>query len=133
VEALYNYAVMLLLLDRLIPSIARERLIVCYIRYMNNSASVLTTKVAKLCKTTGYSYNKQTRVETLPEKYPATYFSRFKVDQTLVESLINTMKDDDIYDMIAVYGNKPEHRSVALSTQASMIFCLLPFCALILD
>ena len=43
------------------------------------------------------------------------------------------MKDDDIYEMITVYGNKPEHRSIALSTQSSIIFTLLPFCALILD
>jgi len=25
----------------------------------------------------------------------------------LIESLINAMKDDDIYDMISVYGNQP--------------------------
>ena len=37
------------------------------------------------------------------------------------------MKDDDIYDMISVYGNQPSHRSMALSTQASIIFTLLPF------
>jgi len=43
------------------------------------------------------------------------------------------MKDDDIYDMLGVYGNNPEHRSVALSTQASIIFVLLPFTPLILD
>lgn len=33
IEAIYLYGVMLLLQDRLIPSIARERLVVCYIRY----------------------------------------------------------------------------------------------------
>ena len=43
------------------------------------------------------------------------------------------MKDDDIYDMIRVYGNNPQHRSAALSNQASIIFCLLPFCPLIMD
>jgi WASH complex subunit strumpellin len=35
IEAIYNYGVMLLLLDRLIPSIARERIISCYIRFMS--------------------------------------------------------------------------------------------------
>lgn len=43
------------------------------------------------------------------------------------------MKDDDIYDMTAVYGNDPNHRSQALSQQASIVFCLLPFVPLILD
>jgi len=33
IEAYYNYGVMLLLLDRLIPAIARERMMVCYVRY----------------------------------------------------------------------------------------------------
>lgn len=33
IEVFYLYGVMLLLLDRLIPAIARERLVVCYIRY----------------------------------------------------------------------------------------------------
>jgi len=40
------------------------------------------------------------------------------LDSKLIESLINTMKDDDIYEKIAVYGNNPSHRSLALSTQA---------------
>lgn len=98
---------MLLLLDRLIPSVARERIISCYIRYMSGSASQLTGYVVALCKQTGYTYDKDTRTETIPEKYPAQYFNRFKIDRELVESLINSMKDDDIYDMLSVYGNTP--------------------------
>jgi WASH complex subunit strumpellin len=133
VESVYHYGAMLLLLDRLIPFIARERILTCYLRYLGSSASPLHSKVTKLVKSTGYFKNKATNKETIPEKYPANYFSRFKIDRTLVESLINAMKDDDIYDMIRVYGNNPQHRSAALSNQASIIFCLLPFCPLIMD
>lgn len=43
------------------------------------------------------------------------------------------MKDDDIYEKLAVYGNSPQHRSLALSNQGSMIFTLLPFCPVILE
>jgi WASH complex subunit strumpellin len=50
VETIYNYGIMLLLLDRLIPSVARERIISCYIRYMSGSASQLTGYVVALCK-----------------------------------------------------------------------------------
>ena len=89
--------------------------------------------MCKLVKTTGYFVNKQTNVEDIPDKYPAKYFSRFKLDQPLVEQFINAMKDDDIYDMTLVYGNDPNHRSQALSQQASIIFCLLPFVPRILD
>jgi WASH complex subunit strumpellin len=107
VETIYNYGIMLLLLDRLIPSVARERIIACYIRYMSGSASQLTGYVVALCKQTGYTFDKDTRTEVIPEKYPAQYFNRFKIDRELVESLINSMKDDDIYDMLSVYGNTP--------------------------
>jgi len=135
VEALYHYGAMLLLLDRLIPSIARERMVTCYIRYVNYGSSDQTnsTAVAKLIKSTGYFYNKATGKETIPDLYPAKYFSRFRLDSKLVESLINTMKDDDIYEKLAVYANNPAHRSLALSNQASIIFTLLPFCPLILE
>lgn len=70
-ESLYHYGVMLLLLDRLIPSVARERILTCYIRYMGSSASIYTTKVAKLCKGTGYMLMKQSGREIIPEKYPS--------------------------------------------------------------
>ena len=43
IEAFYNYGVMLLLLDRLIPPLARERMMVCYIRYKSAVGSDNTT------------------------------------------------------------------------------------------
>lgn len=133
VETIYHYGVMLLLLDKLIPAIARERIISCYIRYMSGSASQLVNYVVALCKQTGYTFSKENNTEIIPEKYPAAYFNRFKIDREVCETLINSMKDDDIYDMLSVYGNTPAHRSIALSTQASIIFTLLPFCPKILD
>ena len=39
IETVYHYGTMLLLLDRLIPSVARERIVSCYLRYMGSSAS----------------------------------------------------------------------------------------------
>ena len=96
---MHHYAAMLLLLDRLIPAVARERIVTCYVRYMGSSASHHNPRVCKLVKNTGYFMNKFTGVETIPESYPAKYFSRFKLDQPLVNQFVNAMKDDDIYDM----------------------------------
>ena len=124
---------MLLLLDKMIPSVARERIVTCYVRYMGSAASHHHVKVCKLIKSTGYFFNKFSNTETIPDKYPAKYFSRFKLDQPMVEQFINAMKDDDIYDMTTIYGNDPNHRSSALSTQASIIFSILPFVPRILD
>jgi len=79
-EIMHHYAAMLLLLDRLIPAVARERIVSCYVRYMGSSASHHHAKVCKLIKNTDYFINRHTNVETIPEKYPAKYFSRFKLD-----------------------------------------------------
>jgi hypothetical protein len=43
IEVYYNYGVMLLLLDRLIPAIARERMMVCYVRYKSAFGTDNTT------------------------------------------------------------------------------------------
>jgi len=100
IEAYYNYGVMLLLLDRLIPSIARERMMVCYVRYKCAFGSDNTTQVAKMCKQTGANFKTQdnSKSPTIPPKYPMDYFGRFNVDRILIENLINALKDDDVYN-----------------------------------
>ena len=112
IEIHYNYGVMLLLLDRLIPSIARERMMVCYVRYKSSFGTDNTTQVAKMCKSTGALFNGDNH--KLPAKYPMDYFGRFNLDRILIETLINALKDDDIYNQLAAYPN-PAHRSVALA------------------
>jgi WASH complex subunit strumpellin len=59
IEVFYNYGVMLLLLDRLIPSVARERMMVCYVRYKSAFGTDNTTQVAKMCKNTGATFEKE--------------------------------------------------------------------------
>jgi len=100
-EAVYNYGVMLLLLVRLIPSIARERMMVCYVRYKSAFGSDNTTQVAKMCRTTGAVFSRDENEASghqLPPKYPMDYFGRFNVDRVLVETIINSLKDDDLYN-----------------------------------
>ena len=130
IEAISNYGIMLLLLDRLVPSIARERLVVCYVRYKSASESDLTQQVARMCRGTGAVFKKNE--QKIPAKYPVEYFGRFKLDRELVENLINSMKDDDVYSMLGAYPN-PLHRSVALSSQAQCMFVLLNFCPRIME
>jgi len=114
IESVHMYGVMLLLLDRLIPALARERLVVCYIRYKGQNSSDFVNEVCKLVRGTGYSYNIKTKVEVMPKNYPLDYFSRYSVDRVLVEYLINAIKDDDVYNQLPAYPNA-EHRSVALA------------------
>lgn len=115
IEVYYNYGVMLLLLDRLIPSIARERMMVCYVRYRSAFGTDNTSQVAKMCKSTGAQFPQSQAGNTfLPPKYPMDFFGRFNLDRILIETLINALKDDDIYNQLAAYPN-PAHRSVALA------------------
>lgn len=123
---------MLLLLDRLVPAIARERLVVCYIRYKGQNSSDYVTEVCKLVRGTGYLYDPKTKTEVVPKKYPTEYFNRYSLDRGVCEYLINSIKDDDIYNQLTAYPN-PEHRSVALAQQASIIFVLLSFTTKILE
>lgn len=58
-EIFYLYGVMLILNDRLIPAIARERIVICYIRYIGQNASENFSEVCKLVKNSGYSYDKK--------------------------------------------------------------------------
>lgn len=68
----------------------------------------------------------------MPKNYPIDYFHRFSVDRILIENLINQLKDDDVYQRLSAYPD-PEHRSVALSDQAQIIFVLMAFCPKILN
>jgi WASH complex subunit strumpellin len=133
IEVHYNYGSMLMLMDRLIPSIARERMMVCYVRYKSGTDSEMTTAVARMCKSSGAVFSRaDNRNMSIPARYPVDYFARFNVDRMLVESLINALKDDDVYNHLTAYPN-PAHRSVALSAQAQIIFVLLNFVPRILD
>ncbi len=82
VEVFYLYGVMLLMLDRQVPSLARERLVVCYLRYKGQNSADYTSEVCKLCKNTGYRFFKKFNgLEQIPKNYPVDYFSRFKLDR----------------------------------------------------
>jgi hypothetical protein len=89
---------MLLLLDRLVPALARERLVVCYIRYKGQNSSDYVNEVVKLVRNTGYLYDPKAKTEVVPKMYPCEYFNRYSIDRVLIEYLINSIKDDDIYN-----------------------------------
>jgi len=126
-EAVYYFGVMLLLLDRKIEGVVRERLLVSYYRYKGHSTIPNIDDVCNLCRTTGYVYNK-----TRPDNYPEEYFARFQIPLDIVMMIIGHLKDDDIYQQIAAYPT-PEHRTTALANQASVLFVTLFFVPSILQ
>lgn len=130
-ECMYNFGVMLLLLDRLIPAYSRERILVSYYRYKGQSAIENVKDIFLLCKNTGYN-----PASVFPKQYPVKYFERFGFNKTpykeVVENLIEQIKSDDIYQQLNSYPSS-HHRSVALAQQASMIFVCSFFCPNLLN
>lgn len=85
------------------------------------------SEVCRLFKDSGFlpaSYTGEKEVR--PEYYPEEYFSRFSFEDDVIEAVINTMKDGDIYSNMAAYPS-PDHRSFALATQGAMIYVILFF------
>lgn len=124
-ESIYLYGVMLLIVDRLILGSIRERMIVSYYRYKGQSTIQNFENLVNLFKSTEYVYTNNV-TEKKPKRYPVDYFARIKIDHDIVKLIVGIIKDNDIYEMITAYPS-PEHRSQALSSQASLIFTLLFF------
>lgn len=147
-ESIYLYGVMLILIDRLIPGVIREKIIVSYYRYSGQTTIENIKDIIKLFENTGFNPLHNTNINTFinnsnslnissilsnnnynysrPKQYPCDYFERHLIDKEYVKMVIGIIKDNDIYDQIAAYPS-PEHRSHALASQASMIFVIMFF------
>lgn len=110
---------MLLMVDAHIDGMVRERLLVAYYRYtpQRRDTQSCIEEVCKLLRDTG---NKR------PPNYPEDYFRRITIKPAFIDIAIGRLRSDDIYNQLSVYP-LPKHRSVALSTQASMLYVCLFF------
>jgi len=123
-EGLAQYGVMLLILDIIIPGPVREGIIVSYYRYRGKSAIQNMNDIIKICANTTVATGKG--IPAKPPEYPVEYFARYKINQEIVKSIVHRIKDDDMYQQMNAYpsGN---HRTVAFSNQASLLYILLFF------
>ncbi|GAM16870.1 hypothetical protein SAMD00019534_000450, partial [Acytostelium subglobosum LB1] len=122
-ESIYLYGVMLILMDNLIEGPVRERMLVSYMRNKGPVDLPFIDDVCKLCKSTGYLPGMAKR----PNNYPEEYFARVQIPQSVLSLVIGRLQSDDIYNGTSTFPH-PEHRSVALATQASMLYIILYFC-----
>ncbi|XP_076661736.1 WASH complex subunit strump [Halictus rubicundus] len=122
-EAIYLYGVMLLLVDYHFEGCIRERLLVSYYRYnAQRSSSTSVDDICMLLRSTGFSKNSNKK----PTNYPEEYFKRIVLNESLIEHLIGRLRSDEIYNQSLAFPH-PEHRSTALSNQASMLVVILLF------
>ena len=126
-EGLFQYGIMMLILDIKIPGPVREGIIVSYFRYRGKSAIPNMNDVIKICGSTNISKNSNAKN---PE-YPVDLFARYQVNQTIVSHVINRIKDNDIYQQMKAYPSG-SHRTVALANQGSLLYILLFFYPVIL-
>ena len=131
-EVLYLYGVMLTLMDARIDGAVRERLLVAYYRHKGASSIDSIDDVCLLVKSTGHSATSLDRSgwPKRPAGYPEEYFGRMTrrlgVPSSLVLMMVDRLRSEDMYSQIPSYP-LPQHRSVALATQARMLYVLLYF------
>ncbi|KAM9958880.1 hypothetical protein ACTFIW_012470 [Dictyostelium discoideum] len=121
-EAVYLYGVMLILMDNLIEGPVRERMLISYLRNKGPVDLPLIDEVCKLCKSTGYIPGSPKK----PPNYPEEYFRRVELPENVISMIVGRLRSDDLYNGTESFP-QPEHRSVALSTQACMIYVILYF------
>ncbi|XP_077497040.1 WASH complex subunit strump isoform X1 [Amblyomma americanum] len=124
-EALFLCGVILLVVDQKIEGIVRERMLVAYYRYSAQRSSDESNfdDVCKLLRSTGFSSAPGAK---RPANYPEEYFRRVTLNETYISMVLGRLRSDDVYNQIAAYP-LPEHRSMALATQAAMLYVVLYF------
>lgn len=122
-ESIYLYGLMLLIVDLKFEGSVREKLLIGYVRYSNQKSYMESNidDVCKLLRSTGFSVGKPK-----PVNYPESYFARFKINPNILNQIIGRLRTDDLYSQMNAYP-LPEHRSHALSNQASMLYVILYF------
>ncbi|XP_014219163.1 WASH complex subunit 5 [Copidosoma floridanum] len=122
-EAIYLYGIMLLVVDCYFDGRIRERLLVSYYRYNSQRAS--STKVDDICtllRSTGFVKGVYKR----PLNYPESYFQRIPINESILDLAIARLRTDEIYNQTRAFPH-PDHRSIALANQSSMLVILLSF------
>ncbi|GBG30204.1 ABC transporter G family member 5 [Hondaea fermentalgiana] len=110
-EALYQYGVMLSLLElKLVPAV-RERLVVFALRARGEAKLADLDAVLLLAKSDD--------------------FSRLRVDVKIARMIASKLELDDLYAMRRAFP-RPDDRTTALGQQAAMLFVVLRFCPEIL-
>ncbi len=135
-EALYLYGVMLLFADWEIEGVVRERLLVAYFRFSGHrsAAGSNVDDVCKLLRSAGgppgasssSSSSDATASSRWVNNYPEELFRRVPLPENFVKAVVGKLRSDDVYNQVRCYPSA-DHRSVALSSQASVLFVTLFF------
>ncbi|CAG0914246.1 unnamed protein product [Notodromas monacha] len=119
-EALFLYGVMLLFADWEIEGVVRERLLVAHYRFSGHR-SAGGSNVDDVCRLL-----RSCPGQRWSNGYPEDLFRRVPVSESFVKSVVGKLRSDDVYNQVRCYPSA-DHRSVALASQASLLFVTLFF------
>lgn len=125
-ESIFLIGVMLLLVDRLIPDVPREKLLISYYRYKGQTTIQNFDRLIAIFRRTGYHPPTENSAEVRPKNYPVEYFKKLNMDTNCILKIIGRLKENDIYDQVESFPNG-DHKAHALSGQAAMLFVTLFF------
>lgn len=147
-EALGMLGVLLLMLDKEIPSRQRQVVIVCMYRYVGTADIPNFEQICSLCADTSFKWHQTLshqndqqqsqaeresrlmKVHKFPREYPSKYFSRLAIPTSLVSKIVTRLLSEDFYNQLVYFSlndSNANHRSRALASQASLLFVLLYF------
>ena len=131
-EAFSMLGVLLLLLDKEIPSRQRQIVIVSMYRYVGTADIPNFKQICTLCSNTSYNWQAASgaasRAHNFPKDYPASLFSRLPIEKTFVSKIVTRLLSEDFYNQLVFFSvDSGNHRSRALAHQAAQLFVLLFF------
>ncbi|XP_042482283.1 WASH complex subunit 5-like isoform X2 [Macadamia integrifolia] len=130
-ESLALFGCLLLLLEHRMGGSLREKLLVAHVRYVRYFNAPNIEPMCLLCRVHPSPLGPPRQTHSPPWsssivsiQKPEDLLLRFPFPKQVVESVIVRLRDCDLYNMFHHYPD-PEHRTVALASQAGWLYVLL--------
>ncbi|XP_058102859.1 uncharacterized protein LOC131246600 isoform X3 [Magnolia sinica] len=138
-ESLTLFGCLLLLLEHHMSGPLREKLLVAHVRHDRCFDAPNLDDICSLCRIHPSAlgpvhqvHSSSSRSAMISVQKPEDLFARFPFPKQVVDAVICRLRDDDLYNRVRHYPD-PEHRTVALGSQAGCLYLLLFFSPDFLD
>ncbi|KAJ6807389.1 putative WASH complex subunit strumpellin-like protein isoform X1 [Iris pallida] len=129
-ESMTLFGCLLLLLEHFMSGFLREKFLVAHIRHDHCPDFLNLNHVLLLCRAhlpiVGSSRHVSSPLSScmVSVQKPEDLFARFPFPTEVVDAVITRIRDGDMYNQVRHYPD-PQHRTVALSSQAGWLYVLL--------
>ncbi|XP_078432676.1 uncharacterized protein LOC144704220 isoform X3 [Wolffia australiana] len=130
-EALAIFGISILLMEHRMTGFLREKLLVAHLRLNCTSDCLNLENISKLCRLHRRSYSSYQHNDlssfVIVVQNPEELLARSPFPKEVVETIIYRIKDGNLNRCLKHYPD-PQHRTVALSRQAGLLYVLLLYC-----